>query len=133
VNTSQTTTSSTYTNLTTAGPDVPVTVPASGNVLVTLTAYLKTNSSGATDAAFMGVSTNGACPGVATGGNLVASDTKALAREHGSSSDTGAVQASATYLLTGISAGSHTFRACYRASAGTATFANRNLIVMPLP
>ena len=48
-----------------------------------------------------------------------------------------AVQASATYLVTGLTAGSNTFRAEYRndttadLTAATCTFADRSIIVIP--
>jgi hypothetical protein len=106
-------------------------VPASGNVLVTMTALI---DPAASSSGFMSVSTNGSCTGTFPAGQLGPADARSLLREHGTSSDTGATQSSATYLLTGLSAGSHAFRACYKAGATAgATFANRNLIVMPLP
>ena len=43
------------------------------------------------------------------------------------------VQASATYLVSGLTAGSNTFTAKYRVDASTGTFVNRNIIVIPLP
>ena len=42
-------------------------------------------------------------------------------------------QGSATYVVSGLTAGSHTFTAKYRTSAGTETFTNRSIIVIPLP
>jgi hypothetical protein len=43
------------------------------------------------------------------------------------------MQGSATYLVTGLTAGSNTFTAKYRVDGSTGTFANRNIIVIPLP
>jgi hypothetical protein len=43
----------------------------------------------------------------------------------------GGQQASATYVVTGLSAGSYTFTARYRSSGGTCHFSNRGLIVTP--
>jgi hypothetical protein len=40
-------------------------------------------------------------------------------------------QVSAIYLVTGLTNGSNTFTAKYKASANTCTFANRNIIVTP--
>jgi hypothetical protein len=70
------------------------------------------------------------------GGVPTASDTTALVREHGGSSSTGYIQGSATYLVSSLTAGSNTFTAVYRKSSTTANtciFANRNIIVIPLP
>jgi len=126
VATSQTTKSTTFANLTTAGPEVTATVPSTGNVLVTLTSFIE-NENGAVDAeAYMGVSTTGACPGNA-------SEAQSLSRTQGTSNSTGGVQASATYELKGLTAGAMKFRACYKVNTGTGVFKNRNLIVMPLP
>jgi hypothetical protein len=69
----------------------------------------------------MGVSTTGACPGNAA-------DAQSLQLKE---KEETAIQASATYEVT-HTAGSTNFRACYK-SSGTGTFANRNIIVMPLP
>jgi hypothetical protein len=41
-------------------------------------------------------------------------------------------QASAVFLVTGLSAGAHTFTAKYRVSGGTGTFVNRRIAVIPL-
>jgi len=58
---------------------------------------------------------------------ISASDTRALVRTSGS-----AIQASAMYVVTGLIAGSNTFTLQYKSNGGTATFSNRNIIVMPL-
>jgi hypothetical protein len=63
-------------------------------------------------------------------GNVTASDTRALIRNLASGSF---IQASATYFVTGLSAGSHTFTLEYRSSIGTATFLNRSITVIPMP
>ncbi|PYS06277.1 MAG: hypothetical protein DMG17_32635 [Acidobacteria bacterium] len=44
---------------------------------------------------------------------------------------TSAIQESATYLVTGLTAGSNTFTAKYKAGSNTCTFLNRNIIVTP--
>jgi hypothetical protein len=66
---------------------------------------------------------------------VAASDIRSLAREHGTSSSTGYIQASAVYVVTGLTNGSNTFTAKYRVSGttGTDAFANRSIIVVPLP
>ena len=109
-------------------------MPASGNALVTLTANIEDTANANT--AYMGVSTNGVCPGTTGSGNLAATEEKSLGREHGTSSSTGAIQASATYELTGLSAGAHAFRACYKTTAAggnKGVFQFRSIIVIPLP
>jgi hypothetical protein len=117
--------STTYGNLTGGGngPSVTVVIPASGTALVTLTASLAPQQNGT---AFMSFN----APGVA------ASDTFALIRDSTLLGDTGLIQASATYYVTGLTAGaSQTFTAVYKSDANTstATFQNRQIIVHPLP
>ena len=81
--------------------------------------------------AFMGFAITG------TGGRdcsvAATCDAQALVRDLGGNGDSGYIQASATYFVTGLSAGSHTFTALYRETGGTAAFANRNIIVIPMP
>jgi hypothetical protein len=99
----------------TGGPAVTVTIPASGNAMITVTGQVNPNTG------------NIACMSF-SGGGIAASDTQAVC------SDTGTIQASGTYLVTGITPGSQTFTAQYHSSGGrTATFSNRSLIVIPLP
>ena len=102
-----------------------VVMPASGQVLVTVTARI---TPGGGDTGYMSFASSGG-----SGANVAASDTRALVREHGTSNNTGYVQASATYLVTGLGGGTKTFAAQYRQDGGTASFANRNIIVIPLP
>jgi hypothetical protein len=115
---SETTTSLTYTNLTTNGPSVAVTVPASGRVLVIVTAQISGSTGNA--AGFMSVFIDGAVVlGVADATSL---------RVAGNN----AVRASATSLFTGLAPGTHTFTAAYRLQgSGFATFAERNIVVIP--
>jgi hypothetical protein len=109
---------------------VTVTVPASGDVLVTLTSYMAPEDSD--QGGSMGFSSNGECPGATVAGNVEAEDARSLqliSVEGGAS----AGQASATYLVTGLSAGSHAFIACYRSdTANLVEFKNRSIIVTPL-
>jgi hypothetical protein len=118
---SQTTTSTSYTDLATSGPTVTVTVSSSGKALVTLTAY--ESITGADNSCFMGF----AVSGVTT---VAASDTQSVQIY----SESGTVQSrgSASYLVTGLNPGINTFTAKYKSSAGiTCTFANRSIIVTP--
>lgn len=123
VATSETTTSSSYVALATAGPAVTVTIGANGLALVSL--YNHTSNSTASADNYMGVALSGA--------NTVAStDNYALLRRASDASSGGFGASSAVILLTGLTAGSTTFTAQYRTNAGTATFKNRRLAVVPL-
>jgi ethanolamine utilization microcompartment shell protein EutL len=118
VSASEATSSTTYTNLTTPGPQVTLTVPASGSVLIIVTAQITGSTGNA--AGFMSVTVDGAIP-------LAVGDPSSL-RVAGNN----AVRASATALVTGLSPGSHTFSATYRLQgSGTATFSDRNIVVIP--
>jgi hypothetical protein len=64
---------------------------------------------------------------------VAASDNQALGRAFGNAATGGFIQASASFLVTGLTAGSLAFTAKYRTSAGTSTFQNRNIIVIPMP
>jgi hypothetical protein len=108
----QQTNNTTYSTLG-GGPSVTATIGASGTAMVTITGAIAPTGG---NTAYMSISVDG--------GN--ASDTQSLA------ADTNFLQASATYVITGLSAGSHTFAARYRVSGGgNAQFSNRGLIVIP--
>jgi hypothetical protein len=119
VATAETTTSTTYTDLATPGPAVTVTVPASGKVLVSVTSGMK--NSNASNPTFMSFAVSGATTQAAT-------DTRAL-----SLLGNNFQQASASFVLTGLTPGSTTFTAKYRTDGGTATFQNRSIWAIPLP
>lgn len=122
VATDEATTSNTYTDLTTAGPAVTVTIGASGRALVIITAEI--TPSGSDDVA-MSFAVSGAS-------TVSASDVRAL-RIQGLAVGTHKLRASATTLLTGLTAGSNTFTAKYRTSNGVSmSFANRDIAVIPL-
>jgi 2',3'-cyclic-nucleotide 2'-phosphodiesterase (5'-nucleotidase family) len=103
-----------------------VTVPASGKVLVILTTEAKTSA--INQSAYMGFAVSGAT-------TLAASDTRAyeVRINGGSGTPLPQIQASATYRVTGLTPGSNTFTAKYRVTGGTGTWANRNIVVIPLP
>jgi hypothetical protein len=120
VATSQTTTSTTYADLTTVGPAATVSITSAGTALVMVTSQLS-NSNG-NRSCFMGFSISGAS-------TVAASDTQSLnVVSLGGNSGT---QMTATYLVTGLTAGNNTFTAKYRASGNTCTFVNRSIIVTP--
>ena len=105
------------TNLVAVGsPRADVTVPSSGNVLVTLTAYMSNSDNGS---GCMSFSVDGA----------PATDATSL-RAGG---DNHVFQGSATYVVSGLSPGSHAFDVRYRTTGHTELFANRSIIVIPLP
>jgi hypothetical protein len=60
---------------------------------------------------------------------VAVSDTRSLIYTTSAAPSEG--QTSAVYLVTGLTAGSNTFTAKYKASANTCTFSNRNIIVTP--
>lgn len=117
VATSQTTASTSYVDLATAGPAVTVTTGA--NAIVTVTAEL--SNATVNDQSFMGYAISGAT-------TLAAADATALMLVASA-----VFQASATYLQTGLTPGSNTFTAKYRVTASTGTWLNRTIIVQPLP
>ncbi len=106
----------------TAGPTVTLTTGTKAMEIVT--GSLAPSAGGS---AFLSYSVSGAS-------TIAASDEHAVIREHGSSSDTGLVQASTTSVVTGLTAGSNTFTLQYRSSSksDTATFSNRSITVIPL-
>lgn len=117
VATSQTTTSTSYTDLATAGPAATVTIGANGLALVIITGKLF--NSGVNDT-FMGYAVSGA-------NTVAATDTTAQVVN-----STPGQRNSTMSLLTGLTPGSTTFTAKYRVAAGTGTFSDRNIIVIPL-
>lgn len=117
VATSETTTSTSFTDLATTTDTVTFVVPSTGRVKVTVSAFF--NNSGANqtyvDFAISGTNTRSA------------SDTTALIQ--GATAQN--YNMSKVTVLTGLTAGSCTFKMKYRVTGGTGTFANRNIIVEP--
>lgn len=118
VSTTETTTSTSFTDLTTSGPAVTVTTGTTALVIVTARLY----NSAAGNQSQMGYAVSGAS-------TVAASITKALIAAVAS---TRLIQASAMYLETGLTAGSNTFTAKYAVTAGTGTFLQRRIVVIPL-
>jgi hypothetical protein len=115
--TSQTTASTTYTNLATPGP--AVTVLTGTRALVTVSAVISTSV--ALDASVMSYAVSGSTTIAASDNNGAQARTAQL------------VSASATSMVTGLTPGSNTFTAQYRVTAGTGTFVIRWITVIPLP
>lgn len=117
VATSQTTTSSSYTDLATVGPAVTVTIGANGIALVSVSVRASTSTTGG---AFMSYAVTGATTTAASTPLSV-----------GTASTT-AVRGGIAFLITGLAAGSTTFTAKYSVTTGTGTFEDRRIAVIPL-
>jgi hypothetical protein len=122
VATSQTTTSSSYTDLSTSGPAVTVTVPRSG--IVQLSEACTASNSVVNDASVMSY--------VASGANTI-SGSDASACFHRAHTASNASRSGFVKVITGLTPGSTTFKAVYRSSGGTATFSGRDISVEPKP
>jgi hypothetical protein len=120
VSSSTTTTNTTFTAL--GGPVVTSSISASGKALVMISAL---SESGSADVnCLMSFLSTG------TGGEATAGDDTSIRLSERSNP----IRAGATYLVTGLTAGNHTFSARYRASGTTTcTWTDRNIIVIPLP
>ncbi len=112
---SQTTTSTAYTDLATVGPTLTVLVSATGKAQVTITSTMSNSNNN-----------NGCLESFSVDGGAV---TDATSIQMNGVQAGGAFRMSGTYLVSGLSAGSHLFTAKYRASATTCTYSNRNMIV----
>lgn len=118
VATAESTTSASYTDLTTTTDTVTVTIGPSGMAIVLL--HMTVAATGGTS--WMGYAISGA--------NTVAvSDAKALQYQCPASNVGGSF--GATFVETGLAAGSTTFKLKYKASGGTPTFSNRRIAVVP--
>ena len=116
---SQTTTSTSYANLATAGPSVGPTV--SNIAWVSVSCRMESDTAGKN--AFMSFAISGAT-------TLAASDTFSLSYESGAADD--GMQAAFSMVVTGITVGGNTFTAKYRTeSSNTATFSRRRIAVIP--
>jgi hypothetical protein len=116
-------------------------VPSSGKVLVTLTAFISNTACDSGDNKHDKGVKSAKCDNddncdKAGGYMSFQVDTNAIVTatlDTTSLHSTTGFQGSATYVVTGLSAGSHTFTAKYRTTGNTETFANRSIIVIPLP
>lgn len=119
VATRESTASGSFVDLTTAGPAVTVTIGASGKAKVSVTAQIEATST----------ANGGAMGFVASGANTIAADynRSLLSQPQGNY-----VQATATFWLSGLAAGSTTFTAKYAAQSGTAYFRARVIAVEPV-
>jgi hypothetical protein len=114
---SETTASTSFVQLATTTDAVTVTIGANGLALVTVSADVSNSGANITNVDF-------AISGATT---RAATDTTALKNP-----TTTVVGQSRTTLITGLTPGSTTFGLRYRVAAGTGTFLNRSIIVVPL-
>jgi hypothetical protein len=121
VSTLETTVSSTFAAMATAGPVVDVPIGSTGKALVSLWCKQSVNTAG--EVSLMGYSISGAS-------SVAASDDLALTFT--SPTANGDVRHGGTHLITGLNAGSTRFTALYRRTNGTASFGARRLAVTPL-
>lgn len=121
VATSESTASTSYTDLATTTDTVTVTVGSNGLVLLSL--YSQIIGSVANVA--------GCVSFVASGANTIAaSDIYAL--EYQAYGSTTGNRSGATHLLTGLTSGSTTFKMKYKVNSGTGTFQDRRIAAVPL-
>lgn len=117
--TAQTTTSTTWTDLGTIGPQVTLTTGTTA--IVILTALMSNNTAGSN--AQMSVAVSGAS-------SIAANTDNALIAESSQAGDL--YQMSAAFPITGLTAGTNTFTCKYQVGiSGTGTFQRRRLIVLP--
>lgn len=122
VATSQGTTSTSFTDLATTGPAVTVTIGDGGIALVILSDSQENSTAG--QWAVMGFAASGA--------NTISANDNAAIINANSATVTSLQGSSYCILLTGLTPGSTTFTAKYRATGGTANFSNRRIAVIPL-
>lgn len=120
VATQQTTTSTTYANLATVGPQVSVTTGT--KAMAFWHTGLQQSTTGQNS--FSSVSVSGATP------TVVAADLYSCQLQAYGTSAQG--HYSAHHLWTGLTAGTNSFTQVYRVDAGTGTFINRECLVIPL-
>lgn len=113
VATSETTTSVPFTDLATPGPEVELTTGVAALVVIN---GVLSNAGGF---ALIGVEVSGAS-------SIAATDTRSLQW-----TGAGAWRGSAMYLIEGLTPGVNIFTLKYRVDAGTGTFTQRNLVVIP--
>lgn len=116
VATAQTTTSTSYTDLATAGPAITLTTGT--KALVIVSAAVRNSSAGVSS--YMSFAVSGAT-------TIAANDANAYL-----TFETDYDKSSFAIIITGLTAGSNTFTAKYRTAAGTATFVDRNINVIDM-
>lgn len=118
INTSQTTTSTSYVDLTTVGPTCS-SVVSDVRVIVWMTCQL--NNSGASNESIASVAVSGA--------TTIAGDDN-VSLDNQSASAFSDITACRAVRLT-VTAGTNTYKMVYRVTAGTGTFRRRSMVVLP--
>ena len=121
VATQETTTSTSYADLTTTTDSVTVTIGNSGIALVMLYAAIGNNTAGSLS--YVSYAVSGA-------NTIAASDSQSLYFQIASGAGNAGASGT-TFFLTGLASGSTTFKMKYRVSATTGNFANRRIAVIP--
>lgn len=124
VSTSETTTSTTYTDLTTAGPQVSCITGTQAIIIIGARIGANTAASGSPSNKM-----SWQCSGATS---IAASDSWAAGVVQSGTGSGPSVYTSRWYLATGLTAGTNTFTAKYAVSSGTGTFLARSLQVIPL-
>lgn len=119
--TSETTASASYTDLATVGPTATVTIGPSGNALVFIGANMANNTGN--DLSYISFAVSGAS-------TVAASDQYAIIYQAYTANALNVDVA--PFLVTGLAAGTNEFTAKYKTSAGTGTYGNRIINVIPL-
>ncbi|MCX8559757.1 hypothetical protein OS122_02440 [Mycolicibacterium mucogenicum] len=122
VATSESTSSTTYADLTTTTDSVTATVGASGIVMVNVGASISWSTSSVQT--FIGVALSGA-------NTVAASDEFALIARLYTNGTQPMLQINTVFLMTGLTPGSTTFKMKYKVGGNSNTFANRKITVIP--
>lgn len=122
ISTNQTSSSTSYTDLSTAGPAVTVTVPASGSVIILMNTHIANSVSSNTSLMSLALS----------GANTVSAADDSRYTIIMQAAGNGYQTRSLVYLVEGLTPGSTTFTAKYRVSAGVGTWRHRQLTVIPI-
>ena len=117
VATTESTSSSTYADMTTVGPAVTANIGPSGSALVTVTCH---SYNSAVNDTFMSFAVSGASTQAASDNNAKVTST------------TSGQQGSTATIVTGLTPGTTTFTSKYKAASGTGSFLRRTISVVPL-
>lgn len=115
----ETTTNTSYTSLTSAGPAVTVTTGTAALILLSSKMTMNTN----TAEMFASAAVSGAT-------TVASSDTNSISMQPATAAGN-SIRVSAAFFLTSLNAGSNTFTMQYRVTAGTGSYDRRHLAVIP--
>jgi hypothetical protein len=118
LNVSESTTSTSFVDLTTLGPQVTVNTGSSALILITA----EINNNTASQAGRIGITISGATSETPDGTTVLRQETNGTSEFN---------RCTMARLHTTLTPGSNTFRMVYAATGGTASFNFRNIIVMP--